>query len=81
MENPATWKKAETVITDTYDAWKQAHDAGATGASYPRAIADALRAAGLLNDADDEPLGWEGIRDWRQCRSMERGLAGPDPTP
>lgn len=48
MENPATWGKAEHVISDAYGEYHIAQNRGVIGASLVRCIADALRKHGLL---------------------------------
>lgn len=62
MENPATWKRAEKIILDALTEHDKMTAAGAVGFSSPRFVADRLRAAGLLNDADEPEIGWEGVR-------------------
>lgn len=56
MENPATWGRAEQVISQAYQDWWKGRAEGRTGLSLPRRIADALRAAGLLRDEDQGEL-------------------------
>jgi hypothetical protein len=53
MENPATWGRAERVISDAYEDWWKGHSRGRVGLSLARQIADALRNAGLLRDEEE----------------------------
>lgn len=50
MENPATWGRAERVVSDAWTNWYDAHAKGVVGLSLPRTITDALRAEGLLKE-------------------------------
>ncbi len=48
MENPATWRPAEKVIHKALNDFEESQRAGIIGRSKMKAIADALREAGLL---------------------------------
>jgi hypothetical protein len=62
MENPATWGRAEGIISRAYAEWSESRNKGIIGLSLARQIADALRDAGLLI----EPQVEENITDvWR----------------
>lgn len=52
-ENPATWGRAEKIISDTLDKAQAAHEAGMCGWSTPKQIAEALKMAGLLRTSED----------------------------
>lgn len=58
MESPASWKTAELVISETLYHHHQSMRAGVVGCSAQHLIAEALREAGLLNDADEPEVGW-----------------------
>jgi hypothetical protein len=70
MENPATWKRAEVIICDTLAQCTQDAAAGVIGLSRPRMIADALREAGLLDDADEPEQGPEAAFGHREPRPV-----------
>jgi hypothetical protein len=53
MENPATWGRAERVVSDALEAALKARDEGYVGFSTPRQITDALRREGLLKEDDE----------------------------
>jgi len=61
MENPSYWKRAEKVIADAHREWKKASRGDVCGLSLPATIATRLREAGIVNDADEPALGWEGL--------------------
>lgn len=61
MENPATWKRAEKVISDAYAEWQAMSSAGAVGYSLPAFIARHLRLHGIVADQDEPAIGWEGL--------------------
>ena len=62
MENPATWKMADKIITDAYEEWARMQDSGAIGLSVGCFIADRLRHHGYISDSDEPEIGWEGLR-------------------
>jgi len=64
MENPATWGLAERVISDARAEWHRAGRMGVYGPSLPRAVADALRKAGLLAEEPGRP--------WQQTVALLR---------
>jgi len=68
MENPATWKSAEVVICDALEDHGRMTAAGAVGPSVPKFVADKLRSAGLLSDADEPAVGWQHLREHRAMR-------------
>lgn len=55
MENPASWGRAEHVISETYIEWQEARERGAVGGSLAMTIANALRREGII----DEPTNRE----------------------
>jgi hypothetical protein len=62
MENPAEWKQAEKVISDAFAEWTRLNRAGTIGLSLPGLTAARLREAGVVSDAEEPALGWEGLR-------------------
>lgn len=83
MENPATWKMADKIITEAYEEWAQKHDSGAIGASVGRFIADRLRHHGYISDSDEPAIDWKGLRSPSTSRDVtpvtdKAALAGLD---
>lgn len=63
MENPSCWKRAEKVISDAHKEWRKGRDRGAYGLSLPGTIAARLREAGIISDADEPEIGWDGLAE------------------
>lgn len=69
MENPASWKSAELVISDALDDFGDAARHGMVGASNIHTIADRLRASGHISDADEPEIGWDKLRAHHAARA------------
>jgi hypothetical protein len=54
MENPATWTKAEHIVSHVLTRFDDQQRQGVVGLSLARQITDALRAGGLLVTYDSE---------------------------
>ena len=63
MENPSCWKRAEKVISDAHKEWHKARERGVIGLSLPGTIATRLREAGIISDAGEPAIGWDGLAE------------------
>ena len=70
MENPACWKTAELVIGDALEDWESIQGV-VVGGSRQIAVANALRAAGLLQDSEEPEIGWDKLREHHAARHPE----------
>jgi hypothetical protein len=68
-ESPACWKEAELVIQAALSDYAYDRDRGVIGSSLVFYVANALRQAGHLNDADEPYIGWERLREHQAERA------------
>jgi hypothetical protein len=73
-ENPASWKTAELLISEALDDFAAA--APRPGASRVKVIADRLRQAGVIQDADEPEIGWDKLREYYDEQDSKRALEG-----
>jgi hypothetical protein len=76
MENPATWKQAELVVSEALDEGAQLAGDG-MGLSIPRYICDRLRSQGYILDDEESEIGWKGFTAWLATRRQEPSEPGP----